>query len=196
MKMILISVLLVSVSCGKFATNKDLNKANDRIAKLDKRLKELENDFSVIHSELENTKNNAIQTMSEMTDLQVVIDSLQNNQAAQNLLITDLQTKQYQIVHLDAMVNMLQSQLDTVQLKLTELELEDRVTEMVDPCPNSMFAGYAEVLMRTSSGTYVAYFENGQKRHLTVLKKNTLYKTTDDRNCKFKINNDNEVEQQ
>lgn len=194
MKTILISLLLIT-SCGKFATNKDLDKANDRIEKLDKRLKELENDFTLIHSELEVTKNNAVQTMSEITDLQVVIDSLFNNQAAQSLLISDLQTKQYEIVHLEAMINQLQAQLDTVQLKVTELEMEDNVIEMVDPCPSPLFEGYAEVLMKLSNGVYVAYFENGQKRHLTVLKENKLYKTTDDRSCKFKIINGQVVQQ-
>lgn len=118
------------------------------------------------------------------TDFNSLYVSLQNVQNDVNLNHQDLVNSS----------TIIQDSLDTIQQQLTELQMQDSVTEMIDPCPDPYFTGYAEVLMLTKSGKYIAYFESGAKRHLTVLKKNQNYTTTDTRGCNFKINNNNQIE--
>jgi len=77
-------------------------------------------------------------------------------------------------------------------LKLAELESNDSIVEFVDPCgdnPNK----FDEILMVTSTGKYVAYFESGGERFLTVLP-NGSYRTTDAQKCNFSIVNGAYVE--
>jgi hypothetical protein len=60
------------------------------------------------------------------------------------------------------------------------------VVEFKDPCGNGV--GYDEVLMKTQNGKFVAYFEDGGRRFLSVLENGT-YRTTDQSRCNFTVNN-------
>lgn len=59
------------------------------------------------------------------------------------------------------------------------------VGEVVDPCP-TLSATHPEVLFLID-GTYYAVYASGQKIHLSPLDEDTTYKTTDGRDCYFKI---------
>jgi hypothetical protein len=59
------------------------------------------------------------------------------------------------------------------------------VGDVIDPCP-SLPAQHPEVLFLIE-GTYYAVYASGQKIHLSALLENTLYATTDGRNCRFRI---------
>jgi hypothetical protein len=67
--------------------------------------------------------------------------------------------------------------------------------EYIDPC-GTLAGSYNEVLMKTKSGKVIAYFESGGNRFLTILKPNTLYSTTDNQHCKFKIDNSGLITEQ
>lgn len=69
--------------------------------------------------------------------------------------------------------------------RLAELESNDSIVEFIDPCGDNV-GKFDEVLMVTSSGSIVAYFESGNKRFLTVLP-NGNYRTTDVQACRFSI---------
>ena len=88
-------------------------------------------------------------------------------------------------------INTLQTQANSMQVQITQLEMNENITDIVDPCGSH--AGYDEVLLRTSSGKFIAYFQvgngNNQKRFLSVLEENVLYQTTDVQACVFKIVN-------
>lgn len=183
----------LGTSCGNFATEQDLEKLDDKVNVLSKRVAVLENDFSIFEVNLNNATNNVVQLQTSITDLNVIIESIGEDQAEQLDLIAELQSQTAQLEQLETSINALQGQMDTVQLKLTELALEDRVVAMIDPCPQPFFTGYSEVLMRTSQGHLVAYFESGSQRHLTVLRQNVAYRTTDAKACNFKINANNEI---
>lgn len=61
------------------------------------------------------------------------------------------------------------------------------IVNSVDPCgddPNH----FDEILLVTAGGDYVAYFEDGGKRFLTILECGKMYRTTDKQACNFKIN--------
>jgi hypothetical protein len=72
-------------------------------------------------------------------------------------------------------------------LRLAELESQESIVEFIDPCGD--YPGrFDEVLMVTSSGSYVAYFQSGGRRFLTVLPDGN-YRTTDFQRCRFTISN-------
>lgn len=181
-----IIILVFIVSCG-YAKNKDLKKANHRLDHVELELKNLKQDFSLLYDEIKNAA-------EEKNQLTLELAAINSNQ---ELTETELENAVNQInqtiLNLSAETNVIQSSLDTVQLKVTELELQERVVQLVDPCPNPAYTDYAEVFMLTSSGKYVAYFESGATRHLTVLRQNTNYMTTDSRACHFFVNSQNQI---
>lgn len=78
-----------------------------------------------------------------------------------------------------------QAQINEMKVKLAELEAREAIIEYMDPCGD--YPGYFdEIIMRTSSGKYIAYFEQSGKRFLTLLKSGT-YKTTDKQGCVFSL---------
>ena len=92
----------------------------------------------------------------------------------------------------EALLNTLQTQANSMQVQITQLEGYENIVELVDPC--GPHAGYDEVLLKTSNGKFIAYFEVGQgqgnqKRFLSVLEENVLYATTDTQACTFRIIN-------
>lgn len=65
------------------------------------------------------------------------------------------------------------------------------IKEYIDPCGNG--PGYDEILLKLNDGKYIAYFESGNKRFLTILDKNVVYQTTDIQACQFYIDNSNSI---
>ena len=81
-----------------------------------------------------------------------------------------------------------QDDIEFMQQRLAELETNKEVIEIYDPCPSiSSKSGFKEVLFKLDNNSYVGYFENGNKRHLTVLEQGKTYVTTDDRACQFTL---------
>lgn len=62
---------------------------------------------------------------------------------------------------------------------------KDGVLKRLDPCP-TIDTDYKEILLVTSDGV-VAYFKNGSYEHLTDVPLGVWMKTTDKRQCRFKI---------
>ena len=79
----------------------------------------------------------------------------------------------------------LQSELNILQLQIAVLQGYKAIVSFEDPCGDG--PGYDEILLRTSDGTVVAYFESGNDRFLTKLEPDTQYRTTDKQNCKFMV---------
>ena len=89
-------------------------------------------------------------------------------------------------------VGLLEASIEGALTRLVALELRETVVSTVDPCGAS--GGYDEVLLLTSKGNYIAYFEQGGKRFLTVLPKNGSFRTTDSQACDFRMVLGNYVE--
>jgi len=61
------------------------------------------------------------------------------------------------------------------------------IEEIIDPCGD--YPGYGdEVILKTTSGTLIAYYEAGGKRFLTTLSDGS-YRTTDKQKCSFSVTN-------
>jgi hypothetical protein len=113
--------------------------------------------------------------INEMETIINEIELLSVNQADNQSLINSLLS----------VTNMLQNQINESVVRIVELESQDSVVDLYDPCddaPNK----YDEVLLRMKSGKLIAYFEQGNKRFLTELSSGN-YATTDGTNCFFTI---------
>lgn len=99
-------------------------------------------------------------------------------------------TQSGQITSLQASIAALQASANAQQAQITTLLTNENVVEFIDPCGDG--PGYDEVILKTSSGKYVAYFESGSNRFLSVLSQGS-YQTTDAQACQFTIDATNQL---
>jgi len=78
-----------------------------------------------------------------------------------------------------------QFQINQLAMRTAYLETHQPITQLIDPCGDQPGI-YDEVIMRLSDGRYVAYFENGGARRLSVLVPGS-YSTTDGGACVFTV---------
>lgn len=103
-------------------------------------------------------------------------------------LVATLDASHYQaqIDAMNAQIGVLQSQATVIQSQVTTLSVQENVVEYIDVCgpkPGS----YNEILLKTASGRYIAFFESGGSRFLTILSPGN-FMTTDGTGCYFTIN--------
>lgn len=168
---IMLSLFVLTTACGKYATKDELKSVENRIDDVEHRIGELDN--KIMHN---------LKIMGQMHNhFQSQID-----QAAVELDASDDKSEASQNTAL-AMIRALQDQTTELAAKQAALELEDRVIGVFDPCPNFKVSSFTESVFQMKSGKFVAYFEDGGKRFLSVLKTGTTYRTTDSRACTFTI---------
>lgn len=67
-----------------------------------------------------------------------------------------------------------------------DAELPDKsISDLIDPCGDNP-GEFDEVILKMADGTHVVYFQDGNKRFLTVLGPGN-YQTTDKQKCNFSI---------
>lgn len=177
--------ILSLVSCGKYATDKDLSKLKGRVSTLEEQVEKLRDQVDANVYSMGGLYADFMTSESSISALKEEMEQ------ADETLAQDLQNAIYDATSsqnsLLAMIETLQEQTTSLLAKQAALELEDRIISVFDPCPSVSSTSYKESLFRTSSGKTVAYFEDGGKRFLTVLKTNTVYRTTDSRSCTFTL---------
>lgn len=125
----------------------------------------------------------------QLSTLQSLVAILQVSTINNSETIVELQQ---QIESLTERIDYQQVIVNNMQIELSNLAISgDPIVEYYDPCNNG--PGFDEVLMRTRSGKYIAYFESGSNRHLTILEANTIYRTTDQQKCFFTLNNAGQI---
>lgn len=139
--------------------NKD-SEQDKRLSELEKRLNELEVAF-----------NSNVATVNALSALVSVLDA---------------NTYQAQIDSINSQISTLQGQTVVIQSQVTTLTVQENIVEFADPCGDDPGA-FDEVILKTSSGKFVAYFESGGDRFLTILS-NGSYRTTDNQRCNFTVN--------
>lgn len=93
------------------------------------------------------------------------------------------------ISNLRVTVSSLQNQITSnlIQMNALSGSLAGAITSMIDVCGDE--SGYFdEVILKTAEGKYVAYFEDGGRRFLSVIGAGS-YRTTDHQQCHFTISN-------
>lgn len=134
-------------------------------------------------------------------DVRFIQSQLETNNVLLTLLKQDInsnydliQALEVNTIALEDRLNYQQVIVNNMQIELAQLAAEDTVLEYIYPCGKR--TGYfEEILLRTKSGKYIAYFEEtgSSKRFLTLLQPNVSYRTTDAKKCYFSINNDGQI---
>lgn len=123
------------------------------------------------------------QQFSDIEDANGIIQSTLNQ------ILNDIVTLQLELsnldIDLDNSISNLQSQLD-----ILEQASEKNIVELIDPCGDG--PGFDEILLKLGDGTYIAYFQSGNKRHLAVLSPGN-YRTTDQQRCNFTITSNGDI---
>jgi len=163
---------------------------------------DIQNQLNNIVSDIRNTNQDLIdlKNQNDVTDanIQNQITSLNTNlsslNSSQALLQTQLNTVQgnvailmTQMLSVNNTLPVLQSNINSLQTQINNLTVtvNQSISSIVDPCGDG--PGLDEILLKTKDGKYIAYFESGSNRHLSVLQANTAYQTTDSQHCNFTI---------
>jgi hypothetical protein len=162
-----------------------MNKVKNRVGDLEVKIFDIENEVTAnkvslddLNESLEGTK----EALSiALLELQVADE--ENAEALQEAINEG--NRSYST--LIGLIQALQSQTTILLIKQAALELEDRVVAIYDPCPLVSSTSFKESFFLMSSGRYVAYFEDGNRRFLSVLKTGVTYRTTDARACIFTL---------
>jgi septal ring factor EnvC (AmiA/AmiB activator) len=91
-----------------------------------------------------------------------------------------------QISALSTVLNNLQTTVNVHTTQIAALQTRESIVDFLD-CGGDQ-SGFDEIVMRTSSGRMIAYFEQNGNRFLTILVPGN-YRTTDQSSCPFTINN-------
>lgn len=115
---------------------------------------------------------------------------LQNEEDIKNLK-QDLNLFINELSNLETKDENLQQDVDLLTQELAIIQGHENIVEFIDPCgPEGSFD---EIVLKTASGKFVAFFQSGNKRFLSQLP-NGNYVTTDGTNCNFSISGTNLVD--
>jgi hypothetical protein len=158
----------------------DHSKANDILTD---RVREIEKEVETIKTVLDGQINSVSLLSNQYSINETLISLLQtsvsnNSDSIQNLVDMN-QTLANSISYQNTVIN-------NHQIELNNLASEDPVVEYYDPCGTKP-GSFNEVLLKTRSGNFLCYFENGSNRFLTQLSAGS-YRTTDGTNCNFTLN--------
>lgn len=183
--LLMILTLLTLASCGQYAKQTDMDNLEERVTTTEVKISDLENKVS---ANLSSISNLAISADSSSEEIAALNEALaQSNEETSGAILALITQHSANYNSLNAIIETLQGQTTSLLAKQASLELEDRVVGIFDPCPTVSSTKFKESFFEMSSGKLVAYFEDGNKRFLTVLKTGTSYRTTDSRACLFTL---------
>jgi prefoldin subunit 5 len=188
-------MLLNLQSCGKndILPTHDIKKTfgfnyDDEIEALKKRVGTLEaqmqtniSNISLIQSDIDSIELDIDSLQSVITTLEMHVE---DNSAAIALLQSQIINHSSRITSLESLVASLQTTTNNLLVDVAQLENNENIVQFIDPCLDG--PGFDEVLLKTSSGKLVAYFETGSKRFLSLLTPGS-YRTTDQQGCNFTV---------
>jgi peptidoglycan hydrolase CwlO-like protein len=186
----------------------ELKKKNtEQDAKIADLQNQINNNFSFansLQSQLSDVQSQINTVETEISGLQTQDTALQNQLsslgATQILIQNQINTVQgnvtnlmMQMLSVNNALPVLQSNINGLQTQINTLTatVSTAVIGMVDPCGDG--SGMDEVLLKTKDGKYVAYFETGGNRFLTVLQAGNSYQTTDSQHCHFSLNSSGSI---
>lgn len=164
MKLLVIGAsLLFNLACAKSI---DVAELNDRMDEIESRVGTLEQTIQGDILDLE--------TLSYIVTL--LEDTVDENNADQLAAVAALtsQAEEQQLA------------IDDLILELAVLQGHTQIDQIIDPCGDG--SGYDEVVLKLTDGSFLAYFEQGSKRFLSIIP-NGSYQTTDQQACSFTILN-------
>lgn len=170
-KLLTITTLLVLASCGKSQPLKTGGKLIEGFVNSPREIArhvlgiedQKETDLTEVNNRLDQLEQEIASIQNALTSFEQLIDDVEQDQDA------------------------LQQTIALTQSRLAVLESNHNVTELIDPCGD--YPGhFDEMILKTSTGKFLAYYQQGNFRFLTELP-NGNYQTTDKQKCDFTINN-------
>lgn len=143
-------------------------------------LAEKNNEYRIEQLELQYAELN-VQVGLTQSQLEAFITSSITNMTN---LETLLNTTVAQYSQVEAQLAVQQIQINQALAILATLQAQEQVVAYIDPCGDN--SGYDEILLRTTSGNLIAYFEAGGDRFLSLLPPGN-YRTTDQSKCYFTV---------
>lgn len=118
--------------------------------------------------------------------IEINTSNIAQGEADLSIIVQDLQA---QITALSSQQIINTSDIAGLQSAISDLEDAQQrgVAEVIDPCGDNV-GQFDEVIIKLHDGTFIAYFESGGKRFLSVLDDGS-YRTTDRQRCSFRISN-------
>lgn len=170
MKYFTLILVFALLGCGDL--KKEIRRLQDNRDHQQRQIDELKKQLNI----------NLINTIAQIDTLQSLIDGLQDQIDTMSGDVSLIETS---INLVETNINTLQSTSNNTLSQLIILQGYTQIVSFIDPCGDG--PGYDEIILQTTQG-YVAYFESGSNRFLSVLP-NGNYQTTDQQACNFSIVN-------
>lgn len=164
----------------RIVANKLLGTSEDSDENIEKNREDIDNNS-------DSNKNNSDDISNNSDDISENEKKIAKNEEKIDDLYDLLDGLYLQLDYTDNSIDMLQQLIVANQVRLAGLESNKSVSSIIDPCgdyPNK----YDEVVLQMSSGEFIAYFESGGKRFLSILGDGN-YRTSDKQSCNFTISN-------
>lgn len=174
--------------------DQEIENLKKKNAEQDAKIADLQNQINNNYSFANSLQSELFDVMNQINDINSDIANLQNTVTVNNntvqsqlaVLNNSLNSLTTNQTLLQNQINSVQANVTTLMAQMVNLQQNQSVTSIVDPCGDG--PGFDEVLLKMSNGKYVAYFQQGNNRMLTVLQNNTTYQTTDQQGCTFSLN--------
>lgn len=198
-------ILILTSGCGEHYTNASWLNLDKRLRQVEQRVKELEQQHDDMVTDINSLSAAATMATNLLVVMQAQLDQIEID-LANAIAIAATQADvdaaifnvQNQIDNLVLSIGALQSSVVSVQNTAASIQVQvnqntadiaaiqgyPSIVEFIDPCGDG--PGFDEVLLKTATGQYVAYFESGGNRFLSLLSAGS-YATTDASACHFTV---------
>lgn len=202
---LLLVFFLTNVGCGTARANcrlggqicdtllgKDAQEAFDRLDNMQETVEQIQKEIVTLSTQVNymiaNIQADGVQLLTLQNVLTILQSTVTSNESTTLAAINNLNT---QIAQIESRVTYNDTRIADMLLDIVRLQQQEDVLEYIIPCGDRANA-FDEVIVRTSSGKLLAYFESGGNRFLTLLTPGN-YNTSDGGNCKFTVNGLNQI---
>lgn len=170
---------------------------NTEIANSKKEINELSKEVESLKTVLDSTVNNveslSLLYASNQTLLQLLQQSVANNTVNTEANTASILELSEQVQLLEERIQYQNTLIASMQISLNNLANSGDIVESYYDVCGTKPGYFNEVLLKLKSGKYIAYFESGSNRFLTVLQPGYSYRTTDGTNCYFSLNSNGAI---
>lgn len=185
--LLLLATIGLLTSCGiAEGLNKNCGSDLEEFCNFTFGMKNEDQDKQIADNTFKNNDQDARLTALEQQNEQLIESMHSFSLEIEALELTDTTNRQYFQTLINSLTLTVNTNLVTLNNLTTNVNSNGSVTKMIDVCGNFP-SYYDEVILKTNTGKYIAYFEDGGKRFLTELS-NGNYTTTDKQACSFTIN--------
>lgn len=184
--LLLLSIISLVTSCGVTeALNKNCGSDLEEFCNFTFGMNEEEQDEKIADNTFKNNEQDARLKALEEQNEQLIESMDAFSLEIEALELTDTTNRQYFQTLINSLTATVNANLVTLNNLATSVNSNGSVTKMIDVCGDKS-GYYDEVILKTNTGKYIAYFEDGGKRFLTEIQTGSFV-TTDSQACNFTI---------